>query len=590
MGGWKQYASTHQAGSSETECADNESRDVHGWFWHFFDILINHIATAVPPVIVATLKHKGYGPFVFLGNWGGSHTWWISPPTSDPITKATLDLTNLENSHTLTLRGGGAPVQTVKYTVPSDQTGKIDSIKSQASDVKINLNLKLAQVTLTQTLTQGTNTLKATGSITTTKTVTRGSHDTLEQALATSHNLEFTSTSGLTQTNFGTGDTVIIGPNEAIYNKLELKAGAGSDGKPTNLKLELKPGTKSSGSGGEVTNDQLTLDSINSTLTLTGGIEGSLTYDSVEGTLTARITGVKYNLNDFHYTSETPHPAYCCIGGNLVKWQPGNPGMFAWHLYMVWTCAHILPPDEEAKATNINSSGQSPQGRSTSGTIFSGLTQGKGPEAQILWHIKPPDKIDDSPNAAIVSPALMIVVGMGLVYAIYPGIATGTDDLSGLRQKAQTLYDNAESLYSALDKLTGDDVAVQAARDLVKKLKDAASNSSGDRGLKELLGELSSAEGFSQIFEKAQLVQQKYEDVERKYKEVATDEQAKKQTQQYGHVTKPFNALQSEFNKGYTRDNEGNSKFIKFLVITEPSIIAQWLNFLTYVILLFVCH
>uniref|UniRef100_A0A3B0MH84 Theileria-specific sub-telomeric protein, putative n=1 Tax=Theileria annulata TaxID=5874 RepID=A0A3B0MH84_THEAN len=35
-------------------------------------------------------------------------------------------------------------------------------------------------------------------------------------------------------------------------------------------------------------------------------------------------------------------------------------------------------------------------------------------------------------------------------------------------------------------------------------------------------------------------------------------------------------------------DNAGNSKFIKFWVITIPSIICQWLNFLTYVILLVV--
>uniref|UniRef100_A0A3B0MP74 Uncharacterized protein n=1 Tax=Theileria annulata TaxID=5874 RepID=A0A3B0MP74_THEAN len=31
------------------------------------------IATAVPPVIVATLKKNNLGPFVYLGNWGGKH-------------------------------------------------------------------------------------------------------------------------------------------------------------------------------------------------------------------------------------------------------------------------------------------------------------------------------------------------------------------------------------------------------------------------------------------------------------------------------------------------------------------------------------
>ncbi|XP_954063.1 Tpr-related protein family member, putative [Theileria annulata] len=43
------------------------------------------------------------------------------------------------------------------------------------------------------------------------------------------------------------------------------------------------------------------------------------------------------------------------------------------------------------------------------------------------WHIMPSDKYDsnDLPDPTVVSPALMVIIGMGFVYCIYPGIAPG---------------------------------------------------------------------------------------------------------------------------------------------------------------------
>uniref|UniRef100_A0A3B0MK45 Theileria-specific sub-telomeric protein, putative n=1 Tax=Theileria annulata TaxID=5874 RepID=A0A3B0MK45_THEAN len=41
------------------------------------------------------------------------------------------------------------------------------------------------------------------------------------------------------------------------------------------------------------------------------------------------------------------------------------------------------------------------------------------------WHILPAEPDTDTPHPDVISPTLMVIVGMGLVYAIYPGIAPG---------------------------------------------------------------------------------------------------------------------------------------------------------------------
>ncbi|XP_953969.1 Tpr-related protein family member, putative [Theileria annulata] len=297
------------------------------------------IATAVPPVIVAILKSKYYGPFVFLGNWGGSHNAF-GTVLSPAVSKATLNL-RYENSHTLTLKNsGGNAVQEAKVNV-RNQKDTITQIKTQSQAIKINLTLKLAEVTLTQTLPGGTrNKLKATGTITTTKEVTKGS-------LHTDHTLNFTSIDLNQRLPAGPAGTVIIGHGTIDHKELNLissAAGAGEDGKPTKLTLKLSPGTTSDAN----INEQLTLNNTDkNTLTLTGGITGTLKYTSDNsGTLTASINSVTYNLNDFHYTSATDHsgthPNYCCIGGNLATWQDDSSGMPAWHLCDVFVILMII--------------------------------------------------------------------------------------------------------------------------------------------------------------------------------------------------------------------------------------------------------
>ncbi|XP_951861.1 uncharacterized protein TA15485 [Theileria annulata] len=218
--------------------------------------------------------------------WGGSHSFGINTT----ITQASLNLTDLTGSHTLKLQNGDGAVQEVKYTVPEEQKDTINSIKGQASDVKINLKLTLAEVTLTQTSTRST--LKATGTITTTKTVTpTGGQTTLEQNLKKDHDLTFTSNSGLTQTGLPKG-TVIIGPR-GQHQTLKLTAEPDTDGKPTELTLELKAGTK----------DILTL-SNGSTLNLSGGINGTLTYTDSSGNIliATSINSDTFDQNDFNGT------------------------------------------------------------------------------------------------------------------------------------------------------------------------------------------------------------------------------------------------------------------------------------------------
>uniref|UniRef100_A0A3B0MSQ8 Uncharacterized protein n=1 Tax=Theileria annulata TaxID=5874 RepID=A0A3B0MSQ8_THEAN len=176
-----------------------------------------------------------------------------------------LNLT-VDTSHTLTLRGAGDnTVETVKYTV-TDQSNNIDKIKDQTDPVNIKLALNLKEITLTQSSTQ--NTLKASGTITATKKLSKGS----ALASSTTHILNFTSTGQLKQTL--TKPTVKIGPGTK-HQTLELNAAPGSEGKPTELILKLAPGKTPNG---EV-NNELTL-SNNNTLQLTGGIDGTLTYSN----------------------------------------------------------------------------------------------------------------------------------------------------------------------------------------------------------------------------------------------------------------------------------------------------------------------
>ncbi|XP_953624.1 Tpr-related protein family member, putative [Theileria annulata] len=266
------------------------------------------IATDVPPVIVALLKKYNYGPFVFLGNWGGNHNAF-GPAESDPITQATLDLTDLTSGHTLTLqKSDGGAVQVVKYTVDSEQKSKITRIKQQTGTATINLTLTLTEVTLTL----NGNTLKATGSITVTRNVTPSGGQKLETALTGSHTLEFTSSSTLTQGNLDSGgsNSVTIGPSSGATNSLNLTAADPGDNqsRPTKLNLTLKAGTKRDGDGGELPNESLTLDSGNNSLTLSGGIEGTLTYASASsGTLTANIINISFDPNDFHYRYRTQY-------------------------------------------------------------------------------------------------------------------------------------------------------------------------------------------------------------------------------------------------------------------------------------------
>uniref|UniRef100_A0A3B0N4I0 Uncharacterized protein n=1 Tax=Theileria annulata TaxID=5874 RepID=A0A3B0N4I0_THEAN len=158
-------------------------------------------------------------------------------------------------------------------------------------------------------------------------------------------------------------------------------------------------------------------------------------------------------------------------------------------------------------------------------------------------------KFKDDYYAHFIPPSIMVLVGMGLVYAIYPGILAGTGDTQGLRGKAESLRSAAETLHGALSG-NGD------AQGKVTKLKDASSKSGdeNDKGLKELLGDLDGADGFSQIFAQAQKVQQKYEGVEREYNNVKNDENASSD-HKFPAVESAFNALQTEYTNDVCLDN-----------------------------------
>ncbi|XP_953750.1 Tpr-related protein family member, putative [Theileria annulata] len=147
--------------------------------------------------------------------------------------------------------------------------------------------------------------------------------------------------------------------------------------------------------------------------------------------------------------------------------------------------------------------------------------------------------------------------------------AAGGNDSDGLRGKAGNLNTQASTLASELN----DD----HAQALVNKLKEAASNDSG-KGLKQLLGDLKSASG-TEVVEKANAVKDKYEAVEREYYKVKNDDKASKGGN-FGQVTTAFEALQKLYTDAVCPE--------KFYWIVVPSIVCQWLNFLTYVILLYV--
>ncbi|XP_951979.1 Tpr-related protein family member, putative [Theileria annulata] len=181
---------------------------------------------------------------------------------------------------------------------------------------------------------------------------------------------------------------------------------------------------------------------------------------------------------------------------------------------------------------------------------------------------------------------------------------------------ANQLFTDATSLETAL---SGAENAKAKAQALVTALKQAASNTS-PKGLKDLLDELSGLTGFTQIFAQAQKVQQQYETVEREYNNVKNDGKAKAESK-FKDVTNAFEALQTEYTnavspdkfnwiiglktyykiQNYEKDKGANGenlkdtsgdfktpRLAKLYTIIVPSIIAQWFNFLNYVILLFV--
>ncbi|XP_955177.1 Tpr-related protein family member, putative [Theileria annulata] len=155
------------------------------------------------------------------------------------------------------------------------------------------------------------------------------------------------------------------------------------------------------------------------------------------------------------------------------------------------------------------------------------------------------------------------------------------DAATGLSGLAGTLSSNASSLHSALGSST--DQATIAAKEKVNKLKDAASKADdpSNKGLEQLLNALSSANASqpADIVAKAKDVLAKYNDVVSKYNDVKNDAKANKKPE-FNNVKNAFNALQTEFDKIKRID--------KFYLIIVPSIVTQWLNFLTYVILLIV--
>ncbi|XP_953933.1 Tpr-related protein family member, putative [Theileria annulata] len=135
---------------------------------------------------------------------------------------------------------------------------------------------------------------------------------------------------------------------------------------------------------------------------------------------------------------------------------------------------------------------------------------------------------------------------------------------SGLSGLAGTLSTKAGVLHGVLGSAEVDAKAKATA------LQQAASKPNDPKGLEQLLDELSGINGD------AQKVLAKYKEVVDAYNDVASDAEAKKKDSQLQAVTSAFNALHMI----KTLD--------KFHLITVPSIICQWLNFLTYVLLLVV--
>ncbi|XP_953072.1 Tpr-related protein family member, putative [Theileria annulata] len=154
--------------------------------------------------------------------------------------------------------------------------------------------------------------------------------------------------------------------------------------------------------------------------------------------------------------------------------------------------------------------------------------------------------------------------------------AAGATDTDGLRQKAGTLSQQAQTLYNELGSGTE---AERNAQGKVTKLKQAASNSSpNDKGLKELLGELSGES--TDVVSKAKLVITKFNTVAENYKEVAKDTTANSKSPAFGNVKSAFTELKKEYSEAIYK--------YKFYFLTIPSMITNWLNFLTFVILLIV--
>ncbi|XP_951936.1 Tpr-related protein family member, putative [Theileria annulata] len=155
---------------------------------------------------------------------------------------------------------------------------------------------------------------------------------------------------------------------------------------------------------------------------------------------------------------------------------------------------------------------------------------------------------------------------------------------------AGTLSSEASSLASKLgtaDQAT--QTAITAAKKLVEALQKAASKAGpSDKGLKELLGDLSTAS--DDVVAKAKGVLAKYKEVESAYDAVKADNTANTKNE-FNQVQTAFNELQkatyegTDPNKNEAKPEDRRSKFYWIIV---PSMVTQWLNFLTYVILLIV--
>ncbi|XP_952972.1 Tpr-related protein family member, putative [Theileria annulata] len=150
----------------------------------------------------------------------------------------------------------------------------------------------------------------------------------------------------------------------------------------------------------------------------------------------------------------------------------------------------------------------------------------------------------------------------------------GSTDGEKLQGKAGTLHSEATKLETALNS--------DPAAGLVTALKEASSkpsaSSEDEKGLKELLESFHNAQP-TDVVAKAQKVIKKYNEVAGKYKEVKNDAKASKNPA-FTQVKSAFEDLQKEYSDAIYK--------YKFWVITIPSMVTNWLNFLTFVILLIV--